>query len=380
VRRRDKFLPLPACGERVGVRGWIHRARIGGNATSPRLLRNPTSSRAAGRGDFPRRAFLTLFAGAVVAYPLAARAQQSERVRRVGILMNTAADHPQGQARIGAFKQVLRQTGWNDGQNLRIDIRWGEDDVERDRRFAAELLALAPDVLLGAGTPAVATLEKATRISPIVFVQVSDPVGAGLVASLAKPGGNVTGFMNFEFSLSGKWLGFLKQVAPSITRVAVLRDVANPAGIVQFGAIQATASPLGVEVSPINVHDAGEIEQAIAAFARSPNGGLIVAPSAEASPYHDLIVTLAARHKLPAVYSDYSMVSDGGLLSYGPDRIEQFRQAARYVDRILKGEKPADLPVQAPNKFELVINLKTARALGIAMPPALVAAADRVIE
>ena len=291
--------------------------------------------------------------------------------------MNTAADHTQGQARIAAFKQVLRQTGWSDGQNLRIDVRWGEDDIERDRRFAAELLALAPDA---AGTPAVTTLEKATRISPIVFVQVSDPVGAGLVASLAKPGGNATGFMNFEFSLSGKWLGFLKQVAPGITRVAVLRDAANPAGIVQFGAIQATASPLGVEISPSNVHDAGEIEQAIAAFARSPSGGLIVAPSAEASPYHDLIVTLAARHKLPAVYSDYSMVSDGGLLSYGPDRIDQFRRAAGYVDRILKGEKPAELPVQAPNKFELVINLKTAKALGIAIPPALVAAADEVIE
>jgi putative ABC transport system substrate-binding protein len=327
-----------------------------------------------------RRDLIVLLGGASVGLPVAARAQQPERMRRVGFLMNVAADHPQGQARIAEFKQVLQRLGWSDGRNLRIDIRWGEGDADRERRYAVELLALAPDVLVGAGTLAVDALQKATHVSPIVFVQVTDPVGAGFVTSLAKPGGNATGFMNFEFSLSGKWLEFLKQVAPGVTRVAVLRAAANTAGLVQFGAIQATASSLGVEVSPIDVHDAGEIEHAVAAFARSPNGGLIVAPSAEASPYHNLIVTLATRHKLPAVYSDYSMVSDGGLLSYGPDRIDQIRRAAGYVDRILKGEKPADLPVQAPTKFSLVINLKTAKALGLTMPQSLLAAADEVIE
>jgi len=294
--------------------------------------------------------------------------------------MNTAAEHPQGQARVEAFKQRMKQLGWSETANLRIDTRWGEDDADRCRHYAVELLALGPNVLLGAGTPAVVALRRATRIVPIVFVQVTDPVGSGLVASLAMPGGNATGFMNFEFSLSGKWLELLKDIVPGLARVAVLRDADNPVGTVQFGAIQATAHPLGVEAIPINVHDAGEIERAVANFARGASGGLIVAPSAEASPYHGLILTLAARHKLPAVYSDYPMVRDGGLISYGPDRIDQFRRAAGYVDRILKGEKPADLPVQAPTKYQLAVNRKTAQTLGITIPQSLLTTADEVIE
>jgi putative ABC transport system substrate-binding protein len=314
------------------------------------------------------------------AWPLAATAQQPEQMRRVGVLMNVAADDPEGQPAVTAFQQALQQLGWSDGRNVRIDVRWGENDVERDRKYAGELVALAPDVILASGTLSVTALQRVTRAVPIVFVRVSDPVGAGVVDTLARPGGNVTGFMNFEYSLSGKWLELLKQIVPRLTHAAVLRDVTNPAGIAQFGAIRSTASSLGVDVSPISVRDASEIERAVADFARSPNGGLIVTPSAGVSLHHALIVTLAARYKLPAVYSDRFNVVGGGLISYGPEGIDQFRPAADYVDRILKGEKPADLPVQAPTKFKLVINLKTAKALGLTIPQSVQASADEVIE
>jgi putative ABC transport system substrate-binding protein len=327
-----------------------------------------------------RREFITLLGGMAAAWPLAARAQQADRVRRIGVLMNVAADDPQGQAGVAAFQQVLQQFGWSDGRNVRIDTRWGENDVDRDRRYAAELVALAPDVILASGTLSVAALQKATRTLPIVFVGVSDPVGAGFVDTLARPGGNTTGFMIFEYSLSGKWLELLKQIAPRLTRAAVLRDSANPAGIAQFGAIQAVAQSLGVELRPVDTRDAGEIERAVAAFARSADGGLIVTPSASVSVHHDLIITLAVRHKLPAVYSSRDNVTGGGLISYGPNIVDQFRRAAAYVDRILKGEKPADLPVQAPTKYELIINLKTAKALDLDVPPTLLARADEVIE
>lgn len=313
-----------------------------------------------------RRDFLALL-GSTIALP--ARAQQPEQMRRIGVLMNVAANDPEGQAGIAALRQVLQQLGWGDGRNVRFDIRWGANDSDLDRRYAAELVALAPDVIVASGTLSVAALQHVTRALPIVFVTVSDPVGAGVVDTLARPGGNTTGFMLFEYSLSGKWLALLKEIAPSVTRAAVLRDAVNPAGIAQFGAIQATAQSLGVEVSPISIRDAGEIERAVAAFARSANGGLIVTPSAGVSIHHNLIITLAARYKLPAVYGERPNVSSGGLISYAPDEIDQFRRAAGYVDRILKGEKPADLPVQAPTKYQLVINLKTAKALGLTIPP-----------
>jgi putative ABC transport system substrate-binding protein len=327
-----------------------------------------------------RRDFIALACGASLAWPLAARAQQPEPMRRVGMLMNMAADNPEGQAAVAAFKEVLQKMGWNDGRNVRIDIRWSENDVDRDRKYAAELVALAPDVILGSGTLSVTALQHVTRTLPIVFTQVSDPVGAGVVDNLARPGGNTTGFMNFEYSLSGKWLELLKQIAPSVTRAAVIRDPANPAGIGQFGALQAAAQSRGIEVSPISVRDAAEIERAIATFARTANGGLIVTPSGSQSVHHDLIIALAARYKLPAVYADSYAASGGGLISYGPERVDQFRSAAGYVDRILKGEKPSDLPVQAPTKYEMVINLKTAKALGLAVPQSLLATADQVIE
>ena len=327
-----------------------------------------------------RREFITLLGGAMAALPLAARAQQPERVRRIGVLMNVAAADLEGQAQVAAFLQALQQLGWNEGLNVRTDTRWGENDVERDRRYATELLAFAPDVILASGTLSVVALRRVTRTSPIVFVGVSDPVGAGLVDTLARPGGNVTGFMIFEYSLSGKWLELLKEIAPRVMRAAVLRDSANPAGIAQFGAIQAVAQSLGVALRPVDTRDAGEIERSIASFARAENGGLIVTPSASVSAHHDLIVMLAARYKLPAVYSSRPMVIGGGLICYGPDIADQFRQAAGYVDRILKGEKPGDLPVQAPTKYELVINLKTARALGLEVPASVLARADEVIE
>jgi ABC-type uncharacterized transport system substrate-binding protein len=328
-----------------------------------------------------RREFITLIGGAAVARPLAARAQQPERVPRIGVLMASAADDPENQARMAAFLQGLAQLGWTDGRNVRIDTRWATTNADDLRRHAAELAALTPDVLVAAsGTSTVAPLLQATRAVPIVFVAVVDPVGAGFVASLARPGGNATGFLMFESGLSGKWLELLKQVAPGVTRAAVLRDAAIASGIGQFAAVQAVASSLGVELSPVDARDVPEIERAVAAFASSGNGGLIVTPSPVANRHRDLIATLAARHRLPAVYGSRPYVAAGGLISYGPDLIEQYRRAAGYIDRILKGEKPADLPVQAPTKYELVINLKTAKALGLEIPATVLARADEVIE
>jgi putative ABC transport system substrate-binding protein len=327
-----------------------------------------------------RREFITLLGGAAAAWPLAARAQQGERMRRIGALTPLAADDPQSQSRMTAFVRGLQQLGWTDGRNVRIDTRWSAADADRIRRNAAELVALAPDVILATGASTLAPLLRETRAVPIVFVVVTDPVGAGFVDSLARPGGNVTGFINFEYGISAKWLELLKQIAPSVTRAAVIRDPAITAGIGQFAAIQSVAPSFGVELNPINVRDAGEVERAIVDFARSSNGGLIVTGSGLAIVHRDLIITLAARHKLPAVYWDRMLVTGGGLISYGADIIDQYRRAAAYVDRILKGERPADLPVQAPTKYELVINLKTAKALGIDVPPILLARADEVIE
>jgi putative ABC transport system substrate-binding protein len=329
-----------------------------------------------------RREFITLLGGAAaVTWPLAARAQQPDGVRRIGVLMASAADDSESQARIAAFLQGLQQLGWADGRNVRIDTRWATTDADDIRRHAAELAALAPDVLVAAtGTVTAAPLLKATRTVPIVFVQVIDPVGAGFVVSLARPGGNATGFTIYEYGMSGKWLELLKEIAPRMARAAVLRDPAIASGIGQFAAAQAVAPSLGVELSPVDVRDAGEIEHAVTAFARSSNGGLIVTASALATRHRDLIIALAARHRLPAVYSYRYMVAAGGLVSYGPDSIDQYRRAAGYVDRILKGEKPADLPVQAPTKYELVINLKTAKALGLDIPTTVLSRADEVIE
>jgi putative ABC transport system substrate-binding protein len=326
-----------------------------------------------------RREFVSLL-GAAAAWPLAASAQQSERVRRIGVLLPAAADDPEFQARLGAFLQGLQQSGWTIGRNVRIDTRWATTSVADIRRHAAELAALAPDVILAFGASTVGPLLQATRTVPIVFPAAGDPVGAGFVDSLARPGGNATGFMSYEYSLSGKWLELLKQVAPGVRRVAVLRDSANPTGIGQFGAIQGLAPALSMEVDPVNMRDADEIERAVVAFVRSPNGGLIVTGSGLASFHRDLIITLAGRYKLPAVYFERNFVAAGGLVSYGPDFVEQFRRAAGYVDRILKGEKPADLPVEAPTKYELVINLKTAKALGLTVAPSLLSRADEVIE
>jgi putative tryptophan/tyrosine transport system substrate-binding protein len=327
-----------------------------------------------------RREFITLLGGSAAAWPLAARAQQAERLRRIGVLMNFAADDLEGQARITAFLQALRQAGWADGHNVRIDTRWAASNPDNFRNYAAQLVTLAPDVILASAAPSVARLQEATRTVPIVFAFVADPVGAGFVDSLARPGGNTTGFMQFEYSLSGKWLELLKQIVPGVTRAAVIRDPTNPSSIAQFAAIQAVAPSLGVEVNSVGVRDAGAIERDIAAFARSSNGGLIVTGSALAAVHRELITKVAARHKLPAVYAFRYMVTAGGLISYGADSIDPYRRAATYVDRILKGDKPADLPVQAPTKFELVINLKTARELGIDIPSTLLARANEVIE
>jgi putative ABC transport system substrate-binding protein len=326
-----------------------------------------------------RRQFIILLGGAA-AWPLVARAQQPQRVRLIGVLMDLAADDPAGQARIAVFRRELQQLGWTDGRDMRIDYRWGAHDADRSRRYAAELVALTPDVVLASASPAVGALLQATRTVPIVFTTVGDPVGGGFVESLARPGGNVTGFMLFEYSISGKWLEFLKQVAPFVTRAAVLRDPAMASGAGQLGAIQSVAPSFGVELSPVGVRDAGEIERAITAFASGRNGGLIVTGSALATVHRELIIALAARHKLPAVYYERAFATSGGLLSYGPDRVDPYRRAAVYVDRILKGEKAAELPVQAPTKFELAINLKTAKALGLEIPPTLLARADEVIE
>jgi putative ABC transport system substrate-binding protein len=326
-----------------------------------------------------RRAFMSLL-GAAAAWPLAARAQQSERIRRIGVLMSVAAEDPEGPARTAAFAHGLQQLGWSVGGNMRIDYRWGAGDGDRIRRYAAELIALAPDVILATGSATLGPLLQATRTVPIVFVHVPDPVGAGFVDSLPRPGGNATGFTLFEYVTSGKWLELLKEIAPRTTRAAVIRDPAIPSGIGQWGAIQTAAPSVGVESSPVNVRDVGEIERAVTSFAHSSNGGIIVTGSALTQVHRDLIVRLAARHKLPAVYFERFFVTGGGLVSYGADMVDQFRRAAGYVDRILKGEKPADMPVQAPTKYELVINLKTAKALGLDVPPTLLARADEVIE
>jgi putative ABC transport system substrate-binding protein len=325
-----------------------------------------------------RREFIGLLGGAA-AWPLVARGQQPERMRRIGVLSGVEDDAEQ-RARLAAFLQGLQQLGWTEGRNVRIDTRAGGGDATIISKYAAELIALAPDVILAIGNATVSPLLQATRTVPIVFPILIDPVGAGFVDSLARPGGNATGFILFEYGIAAKWLELLKQIAPGVTRAAVIRDPAVAAGIGQFGAIQSVAPSFGVELNPVNVRDAGEIERAVAAFARSSNGGLIVTGSALAVVHRALIVTLAARHKLPAVYFDRFFVTAGGLISYGTNQVDQFRRAAGYVDRILKGEKPADLPVQAPTKYELVINLKTAKALGLTVPPALLARADEVIE
>jgi putative ABC transport system substrate-binding protein len=327
-----------------------------------------------------RREFITLLGGAAATWPLAARAQQPERMRRIGVLNGQSADDPDAQANIAAFLQGLQQLGWTDGRNVRINHRWGAGDPAGIRRYAAELVALAPDVILATGASPLGPLLQATRTVPIVFAIVPDPVGAGFAESLARPGGNATGFMQFEYSLSGKWLELLKQIALGVTRAAVLRDPAITAGIGQFAIIQSVAPSVGVELSPVNVRDAAEIEHAVTAFARTPNGGLIVTASALSAFHRELIVALAARHKLPAVYYRRLFVVAGGLISYGPDFPDQFRRAAGYVDRILKGEKPADLPVQAPTRYELVVNLKTAKTLGLTVPDSVLARADEVIE
>jgi putative tryptophan/tyrosine transport system substrate-binding protein len=326
-----------------------------------------------------RREFVVLLGGAA-AWPLVARAQQGEKMRRIGVLMPFAADDPEAKARLAAFYQGLRQLGWTDGRNVRIDVRWGSGEPERIRGYATELVVLTPDVILASTTPAMGGLQQATRTIPIVFVQVVDPVAAGFVDSLARPGGNATGFTPFEYGISGKWLELLREIAPRVTRVAVIRDPAISVGIGQLATIQSVAPAFGVELRPVGVRDAGEIERVITTFARSSNDGLILTGSALAYIHRELIVTLAARHKLPAVYSDRVFVTDGGLISYGPDRVDQYRRAASYVDRIVNGEKPADLPVQAPTKYELVINLKTAKALGLGVPDSLLARADEVIE
>jgi putative ABC transport system substrate-binding protein len=325
-----------------------------------------------------RREVITLLGGAAAGWPLAASAQQPDRVRRVGVLMNLAVGDPEGEARIAAFVQALQRLGWSDGRNLRIDHRWAAGDAGRFKRYAEELLTLAPDVILAAATPSVQALQRATRTVPIVFANVADPVGAGFVDTLARPGANATGFTPFEYGLSGKWLELLKEIAPRVTRVAVLRDL--NIGLGQLGAIQSVAPSLGVELTPIGVDDVGQMERTVAAFARSPNGGLIVTASTSAIIHRELITTLAARNRLPAVYYERYFVAAGGLMSYGPDFLDQYRSAASYVDRILRGEKPADLPVQAPTKYQLLINIKTANALGLEVPPSLLARADEVIE
>jgi putative ABC transport system substrate-binding protein len=361
-----------------------------------------------------RREFITFLGGAAALplAPCAARAQQGERVRRIGVLLGSGidADDSDMQARIAAFRQALQQLGWTDGRNVQIDVRFASGNVDSIRRFAAELAALAPDVILAGGAAPMPALLQATRTVPIVFTNVVDPVGAGFVDSMARPGGNATGFIMLEYSLAAKWLELLKEIAPGVTRAAVLRDAAISAGTGQFGAIQSVAPSLRVELSPVNVRDAGAIEHAVAAFARAalasgasgqrgnstvrapdtrpepgssarvPNGGLISTASALTVVHRALIIKIAAQHKLPAVYHRRLFVASGGLISYGPDIIDQFRRAAGYVDRILKGEKPADLPVQAPTKYQLAINLKTAKALGITVPPSLLARADEVIE
>ena len=327
-----------------------------------------------------RREFIKLLGGAAAAWPLAARAQQGDRTRRIGVLLPATADDPQFQTLVGAFLQELQQLGWSIGRNVRIDIRWATANVGEIRRHAAELATLAPDAIMAHGTSTVRPLLQATRTVPIVFSVAADPVGGGLVDSLARPGGNVTGFMVSDYSIGGKWLELLQQIAPGVTRAAVLRDPTQGSGNSEFAVVQALAPSLRVEVNPIDVRDPAEIERALAAFARASNGGLIVASGGAPIRHRDLIITLADRYKLPAVYFERLFVAAGGLVSYGADFADQYRRAGGYVDRILKGEKPSDLPVQAPNKYEMVLNLKTAKALGLTVPPSVLARADEVIE
>jgi putative ABC transport system substrate-binding protein len=314
------------------------------------------------------------------ALPLAARAQQGEHMRRIGVLMNIGADDPEAPTLVGAFSQGLAEAGWIIGRNTRVDYRWYQGKPESARAYAAELLTLTPDIILASGTAGVSAVTQLTRTVPIVFARVVDPVGSGFVNNLARPGGNVTGFMLFEFSIAGKWVDLLKEVAPHMTQAAVFRDDTNPAGMAEFGVIQAMAASVGLQVTPVNVRNSDEIASTVEAFAHSPNGGAIVTGSALITINRDLILKLIPRYRLPAIYPDRFIVANGGLISYGPDRAELYRRAANYVDRILKGEKPGDLPVQAPTKYELVVNLKTAKALGLTVPQSLLARADEVIE
>jgi putative tryptophan/tyrosine transport system substrate-binding protein len=333
-------------------------------------------------GFMRRRDLIKLAGGAAAsaAWPLAARSQQAGQMRRIGVHMPIAADDPEGKARIAAFVAAMQQLGWTDGRNVRFDFRWGAGNAETIRKHAAELVALAPDVILATGSGTIGSLLQATRAVPIVFVVAPDPVGAGFVDSLSRPGGNATGFIQFEYGIAGKWLEMLKEIAPGMTRVAVLRDPAITAGTGQWGAVQSAAQALRVEISPINLREAGEIERSITSFAQTPNGGMIITGSALSVTHRALIISLAARHRLPAIYFEQFFVKDGGLMSYGPNLVDQYRQAATYVDRILKGEKPADLPVQTPTKYDLAINLKTAKALGLTVPNTLLVSAEQVFE
>ena len=326
-----------------------------------------------------RRAFMGHVVGAAV-WPVVAQAQQPERMRRIGVLLSTAADDPESAARIASFLQGLQQLGWIEGRNLRIDIRWAAGDAELYRKYAAELVALAPDIILASSSPTVAALQAATSTVQIVFAHAVDPVGAGFVDSLARPGGNATGFVLFEYGISAKWLELLKEIAPALKRVAVLRDPTTAAGMGQFGAIQSVAPSFGIEINPVSLRDPGEIERGVTAFAASPNGGLIITAAPLGTLHRKLNIALAARHKLPAIYSSRFFAAEGGLVYYGPDLTDQYRRAAGYIDRILKGEKPANLAVQAPTKYEMAINLKTASALGITVPPTLLNRAHEVIE
>jgi len=326
-----------------------------------------------------RREFIAVFSAAAI-WPPAGRAQQPERMGRIGVLMSIDANNPEAKPRLAAFQQSLQQLGWTNDRNVRIDVRWGAADKDRIRDIAAELVSLGPDAILAAGSVPLEQLLRVTRTLPIVFVHVVDPVGAGFVRTLARPGGSVTGYMQFEYSVSGKWLELLKQIAPQVTQAVVLRDPSIASGIGQFAVIQSVASTYGLEVSAVDVRDAAEIENAVTPFARQQNGGLVVTSSAAAVVHRKPIIAIAAKHKLPAVYVERFFVADGGLISYGSSNVEQYRRAADYINRILKGEKPADLPVQAPTKYELVINLTTARALGLTVPPSLLSRADEVIE
>jgi putative tryptophan/tyrosine transport system substrate-binding protein len=323
-----------------------------------------------------RRDFMKGIVGSATAWPLMARAQQGEHMRRIGVLMSIGADDPEASALVEAFSQA----GWIIGRNARIDYRWYQGNAETARAYAAELLALTPDIILASATPGTTAVKQLTRTVPIVFARVADPVGAGIVASLARPGGNITGFMVYDYSFGGKWVDLLKEIAPHVTRVAVFRDDTNTAGIGQFAVVQAMATSLGLQVTPVAVHNSDEIASAVEAFAHSPNGGAILTGGALNTVHRDLILKLIARYKLPAISNDRVSGDNGGLISYGPDFADQFRRAAGYVDRILKGEKPGDLPVQAPTKYELVINLKTAKALELTVPQSLLARADEVIE